>query len=836
MMNKRHFYLLGLLFLGSLLGNGLLAQQLQGTVLDEYGEPVPYANVFIRQLETGTSTDEVGAFSYNFPVVGEYDLVFSSVGYESQSVHLVVTDGEQEIVARLPSSSVELTEIMVRASGKNVAYEIIRQAIERKKANQAEVGSYRARVYVKATEEIETMPKEPEAEQKQDDLLTDDGTPVDPFAAEEQARKELLASLNMVEMEVWLNYQYPKQYKEERTAYQEFGSTKGLFLPNLGETDFNFYRNMVQLDGISDVPVISPLSTTAILSYKYKLAASEEENGVLVHRIEVIPRKKGNATVAGYIYINEGTWEINRLDLELPEGGLRAFDALRIKQNYRQIRDGLWVPGRQEFRYETTQGKRKTFSGTTILSYSEYQPDYVFPEKFFGNEIAVTTREAYQRDSSYWQQSRTETLNAEEQKMVYVRDSINAVVNSPEYQDSIQELYNRVSLLEVAWDGIGIRNNAQKTHLYIGSLATLVDFDVVSGFRLGPYLSHFKRFDNGKVISNSGTVNIGLRNGDIQGNFSSWMRYDPYRLGDISLQGGRSFQSINQFDAYLNQLKPSNYILQDALRLGHRIELLNGLYIESTFGITNRASIKNYDSGSFLDDIVEDDGETLDFEDYQAFISTNTLSYTPGQRYMTEPNRKIVLGSNFPTFSLTHRKGWQNVLSSDIDFDYLEFAMEQDIVFGAFGNSKYRVQVGQFVNTRDLRFVDWKRFREADPYLYSDPLRSFQALDTSLTTTDLHVEFHHIHHFNGALINNIPLLKKTDIRTVAGGGFLWLQENNYRHWETFAGIERVFKLGARRRLRVGLYGVLADSNQGVPTTAYKISFDLIDTWKRDWSF
>ena len=153
-MNQVRFLLFGLLFLSLLLGTDLLAQQLRGTVLDEYGEPVPYANVFIRQLETGTSTDEVGAFSYNFPVAGEYDLVFSSVGYESQSVHLVITDGEQEIVARLPSSSVELNEIMVRASGKNVAYEIIRQAIERKKANQAEVGSYRARVYVKATEEI----------------------------------------------------------------------------------------------------------------------------------------------------------------------------------------------------------------------------------------------------------------------------------------------------------------------------------------------------------------------------------------------------------------------------------------------------------------------------------------------------------------------------------------------------------------------------------------------------------------------------------------------------------------------------------------------------------
>jgi len=102
--------------------------------------------------------------------------------------------------------------------------------------------------------------------------------------------------------------------------------------------------------------------------------------------------------------------------------------------------------------------------------------------------------------------------------------------------------------------------------------------------------------------------------------------------------------------------------------------------------------------------------------------------------------------------------------------------------------------------------------------------------------TNWFVEGHYMHHFNGAIINNIPLIKKLKLRTVAGAGFMWIKGSNYRYEEIFGGVERIFKLGARRRLKIGLYGVLAQSNFTVPKTDWKISFDMIDTWKRDWSY
>jgi len=810
----------------------LNAQVITGRITNEFQEPLPYANVYVQQLQTGTVSDDQGRYYFRPDVEGEYNLVFSSLGYESKSARVLLVGDTAWVNIQLQTSSFDLQEIVVSANQRDPAFAIIKQVIDHKERQLRAADSYRTKVYLKAVEESEVAPPK-EAPRATVDVTVPDA---DPFAAEAAANEELLSGLNLVEMEVMLNYQYPRRYKEERTAYQVYGKKAGLFIPVFSETDFNFYRNLVYLPGIADAPVISPLSNNAILSYKYELQGTTYVDGRLVNEIKVIPRKEGNSTVKGTLWIVEDEWTIDKLDLELPTGTLLFGDNFRIEQSYTVLGDSLWVVDRQAFYYESKLGKRKSVAGSTVLRYSDYQHNYAFPDQFFGNEVAVTTTEAYDRDGAYWARTRTEALADREAQLIHLRDSIQQVHNSPAYRDSLEHLYNKVNLLELAWDGVGIRNWREESHVYVGSLAAMLDFSPVGGWRVGPYVSRFKRYQNGQIWSNSGTVDYGLRNRDLQGNFSSWFRYDPFRLGAVSVSGGRSFQAINQYDAYLNLLRPSNYTLLDALRVGHEIELVNGLNWTTSASWNDRRPITGYDVDSFLEGVVSDDDEVVDFERYQAFVTTNVLSYTPGQRYMREPNRKVVLGSKWPTLSLLHRRGWDQALGSDIRFDYLEVALNQEIVLGALGNLNYRAQLGQFVNTDDLRFIDWKQFRQSDPFLYSNPLNSFQLLDTSLTTTNLHFELHFIHHFNGAIINNIPLLKKTRLRTVVGGGLLWLQDNNYRHQELFAGVERVFKVGNRRRLRVGVYGVVADANNRKPDSTFKISFDLIDIWKRDWSY
>lgn len=807
----------------------VVAQSISGYVLTEDNDPIPYVNIFVKELNTGTSTDNQGRYFLNIDV-GDYLVVFSSVGYETKSITMVVRDAPIVKNVYLKASNRELEDIVVRASRKDPAYEIIQKVIDNRKSYLAQVTSSKRKVYVKATEQVDIKERERKKEKK---MAIDASADYISFGPKKEIDPR--SNLNMVEMYLELNYKSPDHYKEERTGHTAYGNQNGLFLPQFSETDFNFYHNQVELTGIAEAPMISPISRTAILAYKYKLESSTKEGPYLVHKIKVIPRKTSNSSAGGYLYINDRLWNINRLDLTLPKGSLKFYDQFRLKQDYQQIEDSLWIPFRQEFIYETKQGRYKNFKGSTVLHYSEYEKNYVFPKKFFGNEVASTTKEALERDSSYWNSTRPEALTTEQMAMIHYRDSIESVHKSQDYLDSLEAQYNKITLGEALIHGFGFRNTAQKRHLFVSSLLSLVNFEVIGGWRLGPYFFYNKLWENGKLLSTSSNFSIGLKNTDLQGNARIWYRYDPFRLGSIQLRIGRNFASINSYDAYLNQLKRSNFILNDHIGFTHRIELFNGFYLHTEANLNDRKSIEDYNSTTFITDIINDE-DPLAFENYQAFVTDLKLSYTPKQKYMREPNRKVVLGSSFPTFSATHKKGWPGPFSSDINFDYLDLTVEQDIVLGIFGNSKYSLQLGKFINTKDLRFVDFKRFRESDPYLYSDPLHSFQLLDTSLITTDLFFEAHHIHHFNGALVNNIPLIKKLKVRVVAGIGVLWVKENNYRHEELFAGLERVFKIGARRRLRLGIYGVVSESNQTKPATDFKISFDVIDTWKKDWSY
>jgi hypothetical protein len=735
----------------------------------------------------------------------------------------------------LKSSSTKLDQIVVKSKRKDPAYEIIQNVIDNKDEFLARINSYRTEVYIKAAEELEIIAREKKSKKKEDLTLDQTQSLEDPFEVERKNKEAELQRYNMIEANLTLNFAPPNNVKEVRTGYKSYGSKTGLFIPRADKVNYNFYKNMVELTGIVETPIISPISRTAILSYKYKLEEVLTENGMVVYKIKVTPRKKGNFTCSGYLYINDLLWNINRLELSFDKGSLKFYDKFTLRQQYEKIDSSLWIATRQELIYETKQGSRKTFKGNTIIRYSNFEHNFNFPEKFFSNEIAVTTKEAYKRDSSYWNSLRPEPLTIKEQDMVTFRDSIENKHNSPAYKDSVEASFNKITIGEILVHGVGFRNYKKIKNFYVSSLFEAIDFEVIGGFRVASYLSQFKRWQNGKMLWTSTDLGYGFTNKDFQGSGNVFFRYDPHRLADIQIRGGRSFYSVNSNDAYLNQLKISNYILHDNIGGYHRFELLNGLYLKTGAYFSNRQSIEDYERSSVLNKVI-DETDPLAFENYQTFKTEITLSYTPKQRYITEPTYKQVLGSKYPTFSLTHDKGWKGPFSSDIDFDYGELGIKQDVILGIFGSSKYTAKVGKFFNTKDLRYVDWKRFRESDPFLYSDPTSTFQLLDSSLVATDWFFEFHHLHHFNGALINNIPLIKKTRVQVVSGIGGLWIKENNYRHAELFAGLERIFKLGARRRLRIGIYGVIAESNQTRPAADFKISFDIIDTWKKDWSY
>lgn len=803
------------------------AQSISGRILDEYKKPVPFANILVQETGQGTSADDQGNYYLTIDP-GVYHFVVSSLGYTSLRTQVITGDGRTTKDFQLASSAVELHEITVKARRRDPAYEIMQKAIDKKDDYLTQVKSSRTKLYMRAWEDVDIHEKK-KLNQEVNELNSQEGLP-DPFAKQRDPEAEKLARMNLVEMELVLNYKYPDQFKEERMAFKLYGSKAGLFIPVFHQADFNFYKNLVNLKGISEIPMISPLSKLAVLSYRFKLEGILKDGDNTVYQIKVTPRKSGDATANGYVFINDSTWNINRLELTLHKGALKFYDDFTIKQTYQEVNHSLWIPSIQEFSY-TTKAGRKLFKGNTVLVYSEFEKDYEFPPRFFGNEVSVTKSEAYKRDSAYWSKARLQPLDTELRKLIIYRDSVEAVRTSRKYLDSIEAAYNRVTFGDLIYDGVGFRNDEKRKWIHFPPLLGLIDFAVVGGWRIKPSMFYFKRFENERTIWTGGGVSVGIKNEDVQGYGHFHTRYDPFRQSEAAIRFGREFYSINPFDAYLNQLKISNYIVRDYLDLYHRTELFNGFYISTELKFSDRQSVEGYDATSIINEVI-DEVEPIEFEGYQAFVSHLRVAYTPAQKYMREPHQKVVLGSKYPTLVFNHQKGWKGPLSSDVDFDYVDAGLEQSLLLGTLGNSRYTVTMGKFINAKDLRYIDLKRFRQSDPYLYSDPMHSFQLLDTALATPNWFIEAHYLHYFNGAMINNIPLVKKLRLRTVAGAGFMWIEDSNYSHAEIFGGVERVFKLGARRRLKIGVYAAFSKSEFFSP----KVSFDIIDTWKREWTY
>ena len=78
-------------------------------------------------------------------------------------------------------------------------------------------------------------------------------------------------------------------------------------------------------------------------------------------------------------------------------------------------------------------------------------------------------------------------------------------------------------------------------------------------------------------------------------------------------------------------------------------------------------------------------------------------------------------------------------------------------------------------------------------------------------------------------------MKKTGIGLVAGTGVLYVPEFNWQHFELLGGLERNFKL-SKRRLRIGIYGVLSDGNKIDPTPTWKVSFAILNNRNLKWNF
>ena len=811
--------------------------------MDEDNNPIPFAKVFIKnQSVSGAITDFEG--KYNLVCErGTYDVIYKCVGFEDLEMKIIVNTIEPTINnVYLKQENRELDIVEIKTKKKNLGWMIVQNVIDHKKEMIRQFDSYTCDIYIKG---VETFDKKERKKKQEDDEGKGERDIFQEQKDEIAAKLENENRLNMVEINLVKHFQYPNGIKEIRNGYDKIGHPDQIYFQSTVSGDFNFYKSLIRKDDLHLTPIVSPLHPSGILSYKYKLTEINTVDNDTIYTVKVSARSVGTSTLTGNLYIKKNEWVLTGVDLSMHKGNLKKYDDFRIVQEFEKV-DSLWLLTKQLFEYSTKYG-RETVLGTTQVVYSNYIINPSFPKKFFSNEVGITTKEAYERDTTYWDEIRPIPLTIEEQRTKFVQDSLKAIYTSETYLDSIDAVFNKITALNVLWFGFQHRNRTNKTQWYLSSVADLIEPFNIGGIRFGPGFEYFKKWENEQWIDTYNNFSIGFNNADIRGRGRIYHLYNPKRSGRYQISFSRDARLINWNNNLLDLANRKNMFLNTGGLLWHSIELVNGLYLTTSARLEHRSPFSlDYKFVTWFDDEF-DNGDPYQFEAYNAFRTTTYLSYTPAQKYVTEPNKKVVLGSRWPTFTLYWEKGWNNIFKSVINFDYLSFGIDQDIQVGTIGLSKYRILAGTFVNQDSVHTIDKKFFMKNDNqtllrFLFVNPLSNFQNLDSTYETQNLYLEGHYIHHFNGAIINKIPFMKKTGIKSSFGGGFIYLPEhNNYFYTEAFVGTERIFKI-ARKRLRVGAYAIVSVSSNSFALPKedqpknfqFKIALDIMD--ERDLKF
>lgn len=800
------------------------AQQMRkifGRVTNAKAEPLAFASVQIKEYKRGVVTKEDGSFEAELDE-GKFDLVISMIGYKTQVITVIIQKEDYRLDVIMEAAAAnDLEGVTVKGKYRDKAEDFIRNVIRHKDSLQAAAGAYSCNVYIRAVKEDSGMVVKARGINK--DTAVKDGQDL-------AAMAEIVMRLDCDD----------KRIKEERTGIKKNGTWNNLFYLSTTEGDFNFYNNLVNVPAISPVPFLSPLSYSGLLAYRFKTLKMETVHGRKIYTISVRPRQLSNATVEGELTIMDSSWVMIAARLNFPKYHLAEYDFFQVQQEYAWVGDKAWMITRQQFVYNAASGRRKS-SGRTVVTYKDYELNRQFDKKHFGTEVSSATQEAYERDSSFWKANRTEPLTEKEVRFLNYKDSIYRATHTKAYLDSVDKATNTITWQNVLYKGQFFRNHEKQKQWFFPPLPNFYSPFAFGGARVLLSFNYNQTFKSRKNISLFTDISYGFRNKDINGSVNFNRMYNPFNRGFYTVSLSKDFENIFEGDAWINMLKRSNIYLKQAVGLGHGLEIANGLFFYTNFDVSFRKSVAGYKTGTLIDSLFggefsNNTNDPVAFAPYNAAYGSIRFEYTPHQKFIREPKEKVILGSAWPTFYVSWRKGLPGLFSSKVDFDYLELGIKQSARLGVMGTSSYTIKTGSFITKKDLRLVDYKFMRRGDPVLFYNPNEAFQSLDSTFPVFKRFYEGHLLHEFNGALLNKIPFFKKIGLREVAGAGFLIANERHLRYGELFTGVERVFKypFNLLGKFKLGVYVVGSVANQFKNPVQFKIGITSWDKKKGKW--
>lgn len=774
-----------------------------GNVVDDLGEPIAFASVFLKDSKDGVITDENGNFY--FESEGNYStLVVSFVGYDKKEIQL--NPGVNTGLKIILKSGVTLGEIVVytgKTSKKNnPALDILRKIWERRRKNGLKMfKQYQYDKYEKVEFDLNTI----DSAFMKSKVFKGMEFVFDQIDTSRITGKSFLPIfINETLSEVYGDNESKKK-KEIITANKNsgFGSGDGVnaFIKDL-YADYDIYDNYLKF---FDKDFVSPLSRTGINVYNYVLADSMYIDNKWCYNIVYYPRRKNELTFKGDFWVNDTTFAIKKINLEASKSAnINWVKEIYIEQEFEVMNDSVFLLTRDymmsDFSFSKKEESKGVYGKRTSL-FKNHQFDIKKEDKFFKEQVNFYDNSVFNKSDEFWEENRFENLNKNEAGIYKMLDTLKEV---PRFK----RIYSLASILGSGYIEI------PKLKMDYGPIFSTFGYNDVEGQRIrAGGRTYFGPNDKWRI---QGYTAYGFRDNQFKYGISGrWMVNPNNRLilsignrRDVEQMGvslttsndvlGRSFASSALFASGVNnQLTSVNLTT-----LGFEIEPFKNFTFQTNLTYRTLKSASNEFSLDYYTDLTQTEIKSQVKQSEINFVA----EFTPKRKTVGYGVDRLDVDFNYPRVFLSYSNGLKGVLDSDFDYQKLQFYYRQPTLIGGFGRLFTTFETGKIFGDVPLGLMGVIPGNQSWFVIEN----TYNLLDYYDFVADEYASLHLEHHFNGRLFSRVPLLRKLNWREIIGikGVYGRVSENNKTlnasglnyvapedvYWEYNAGIGNIFKV------------------------------------------
>lgn len=525
----------------------------------------------------------------------------------------------------------------------------------------------------------------------------------------------------------------------------------------------NIYSSTLLYDKL-----LSPLAPNAKKYYTYRIDTVMGERHALQYKIRFMPKSKSFQLVGGYLIVSDNVWSVREMRFSGRNEMVRFNNLVKMGN----------VGDSDEFlplQYDVDATFR--FLGNVVDGTYEAVLDYKnIIQKTSGSDIRRSVKKSkYDLSDSYT--LRTDT-NAYLRDTAYFK-TLRPIPLTPHEETLYQDFF--LSRDTLARKKKPVNKNLEFWGQIGDALISryTVDLDKLGSVRCSPLINPFllsysgkhgisyrqefkynRIFTGDRLLRIVPRISYNFKEKEFYWRVRSDFDYWPRKRAALHLEfgnGNRIYSSdvLDDLKAIPDSIFDFNQIHLDYfkdlyLNLRHSWEIVNGLSLEVGVSMHRRTEVNrsrfelNYPSmpptksatragsggSSFFPNF---DPNILNKfrHTYNSFAPRVRLTWTPGQYYYMNGDRKVNLHSKYPSISVDWERGLSGVLQSSGSYERVEIDLQHQVSLGLMRDIYWRFGWGEFTNQKELYFVDFANLRRSNlPMGWSDDIGGvFQLLD-----------------------------------------------------------------------------------------------------------